>query len=166
MMAPIDYIPIMRAYYRSKGLGEYPIYQPLGHPWSLPRRPLRECRVALVCSAGISRRDQPPFENRAQDDLSVREIDVATLAEELVINYDYFDHADADADINCLLPLSRLRELATEGFIGSVAPLAYTMGIGRWQDQATPERLQHEVAMDLARRCHAQGADAVLMVPG
>jgi D-proline reductase (dithiol) PrdB len=165
-VAPIEYIPIMRAYYESLGRGEYPIYEPQGCPWTPPRKPLRETRLAIVCSAGISTREQRPFHRRAQDDFSIREIPVDIDPAALVINYDYFDHSDADRDINCLLPLTRLRELVADGYLGSLAPRAYTMGIGRWGDASTPVKLEGAVAAELARRCHGEGVDAVLLVPG
>ncbi|MHB1007394.1 MAG: glycine/sarcosine/betaine reductase selenoprotein B family protein [Chloroflexota bacterium] len=165
-MTPIDYIPIMQAHYRRSGLGEYPLYAPADRPLTPLAKPLRECRLALVCSAGISRRDQPPFRRLGADDFSVREIPVDTRPEELRITYDYFDHADADVDINCLFPLTRLRELASQGAIGAVCDPVYAMGIGRWRQPATPERLQGEVAEGLRRRCLEQRADAVLLVPG
>lgn len=83
-----------------------------------------------------------------------------------MINYGYFDQADAEADVNCLFPLMRLQELENEGFIGGLCPTTYGMGIGRWLDPGSPEKLQGEVAEDLSERCKAQGADAVLLVPG
>ena len=164
-MTPIEYIPIMMDYYRSQGLGEYPIYKPEGQPWITLKKPLRECRIALVCSAGISRRDQVSFQCKGHDDLSFREIPTSTAAQDLVINYEYFDHSDADRDINCVLPLDRLRELEEEGFIAAFCPTFYSMGIGRWLDPNTPEKLQREVAVELAGRCKLQEADAVLLVP-
>jgi len=165
-MAPIEYIPIMKAYYQSAGLGDYPLYEPSGDAWTPLAKPLAECHIALICSAGISCRDQKPFRPHGHDDYSVREVPVGTPAADLTINYDYFDHRDADADVNVLFPLALLRQLAGEGFLGGVCPTAYAMGIGRWRDPATPERLLGEVAEDLARRCREQGADAVLLVPG
>lgn len=165
-MAPIEYIPIMRTYYQSQGLGDYPLYYPSDDPWTPLAKPLAECRLALICSAGLSRRDQQPFRRHGHDDFSVREIPRDTPPEQLIINYDYFDHRDADRDPNCLFPLGPLAELEAEGFIGGLCPTAYALGIGRWRDPATPERLQTEVAAKLLERCRAEGADAVLLVPG
>ena len=66
-MTPIEYIPILKDYYRSQGFGEYPIYEPEGQPWITLKKPLRECRLALICSAGISSRDRewPPDVRRS-----------------------------------------------------------------------------------------------------
>lgn len=164
-MCPIEYTPIMQAYYKGLGFESYPIYSPTGDPWTPLRKPLAQCQIGLVCSAGLSRRDQPPFHPRARDDLSVRAIPLDTPPEELVINYSYFDHRDADADVNCVFPLARLRDLEREGFIGRAAPTAYAMGVGRWRQDATPEKLQNEVAADLVARFREQEVDAVLLIP-
>lgn len=164
-MAPIEYIPIMKAYYLQAGLGEYPLYEPQGSPWAELGKPLARSRLALIISAGISRAGQPRFRRLGADDFSVREIATDTPAAGLAINYDYFDHTDADADLNCVFPLARLRELEAEGFVGAFCPTAYAMGIGRWRQPTTPERLQNDVAEDLLARCRAQGADAALLVP-
>ncbi len=165
-MAPIEYIPIMRAYYQSLGRGDYPLYKPQDDPWAPLVRPLSQCRLALIASCGISRRDQRPFHRLGSDDFSLREIPVETPAGELVVNYDYFDHRDADADPDILFPLRPLHELAAEGFVGGICPTAYALGVGRWRGPATPERLQGELAEDLFARCRADGADAALLVPG
>ncbi len=164
-MQPIEYIPIMRAYYERSGWGHYTVVTPRSNPWAPLGKPLAECRVALVCSAGLSVYGQPPFNPEGADDLSIREIPVGTPPDSLIISYNYFDHTDADADINCVFPAARLRELASEGFVGGVAPIAYGMGVGRWREPSTPERLQQQVAPAIASGCRSQGADAVLLIP-
>ena len=45
--------------------------------------------------------------------------------EDLMISHTHFDRTDADQDINCVFPLTRLKELAAEGIIGGVAPTHY-----------------------------------------
>ena len=165
-MAPIEYLPIIQAFYRSHHQIDYPLYVPRGNPWTSFSKPLRECKVALVCSAGIYHRDQTPFAFRGHDDLSIREIPKHTSQADLVVHYGYFDQADAEADINCLFPLGRLQELEEAEFIGGLCSTAYSMGIGRWLDPESPKKLEGEVAEDLAERCKKQGADAVLLVPG
>jgi D-proline reductase (dithiol) PrdB len=164
-MLPINYIPIMKEYYQRQGWGEYPIAVPEGHPWTGIHKPLAECRLAIICSAGLGLHSQEAFNPEGSDDLSIREIPVDTPTRDLVINYDYFDHSDADADINCIFPVERLKELREQGVIGNLAPVAYGIGVGRWKLAATPDRIGREMAADLAQKCQAQSADAVLLIP-
>ncbi|MHB1132173.1 MAG: hypothetical protein ACYC4L_07250 [Chloroflexota bacterium] len=165
-MAPIEYIPILQEYYESSGRGEYPLYLPQDDPWTPLPKPLAQCRVALICSAGFSRRDQQLFPRLPVGDFSVRSIPLETPPEELIVNYDYYDHRDADQDPNVILPLAPLRQLAAEGLVGGACPTVHSMGIGRWADESTPEFLEGEVAAELYRRCRGEGADAALLVPG
>lgn len=165
-MAPIEYIPIMRTYYQKLGFDDYPIYELKGDPWAVVRKPLAQSTVSLVCSAGLSRKDQVPYDPQVKDDVSIREIPTDTRPEDLVINYSYFDHRDADTDINCVFPFQRLKDLENEGFIGRLSPVTYAMGVGRWRNPSTPERLQAEVADDLTGRMRKHSVDAVLLIPG
>ncbi len=44
-------------------------------PWTPLAKPLTKCRIALLSSGGIHRKDQPPFD-AVKNDLSWREIPV------------------------------------------------------------------------------------------
>ena len=43
------------------------------------------------------------------------------IYDDYVITHDYYDHRDADKDINIVLPVQRLTDMAAAGFICSVA---------------------------------------------
>ena len=47
-------------------------------------------------------------------DPTYREIERDTPVEALMITHDYYDHRDADRDINIVFPIQRLAELAEE----------------------------------------------------
>ncbi len=69
---------------------------------------------------------------------------------------------DADADINCVFPLDRLRELAAEGVIGGVADkhlgfMGYTQQLRDLYEHAAPE---------MAKVIERSRADAVLLTAG
>jgi D-proline reductase (dithiol) PrdB len=85
-------------------------------------KPLSELRVALGTSGGVYVKTQPPFDmiSHAGDD-SVRWIPGHADSRDLRFAHDHYDHTDADQDPNCMFPLDRLRELAAEKVIGSVA---------------------------------------------
>ena len=68
----------------------------------------------------------------------------------------------ADADINCVFPLDRLRELAAEGVIGGVADkhlgfMGYTQQLRDLYERAAPE---------MAKAIERSRADAVLLTAG
>jgi D-proline reductase (dithiol) PrdB len=120
---------------------------------ALPRR-----RVAIVSSAALIRRGDKPFpfgsgEYRAvPSDWGNNEI----LISHVSIN---FDRAGFQRDINVVYPIDRLRELAAEGVIGSVAGTHYTvMG-------STDPAAMVEAADGIAAALLADGCDAVVLTP-
>jgi len=90
-------------------------------PWTPLQKPLKDCRLALVSSAGFVTPDQKPFGSftRLGDD-GIREIpadtDVASLHD--THRSKAFDHSGIRRDPNLAFPADRLRELADAGFIG------------------------------------------------
>ena len=92
-------------------------------PWSPLAKPLSECRVALVSSAGFVLPGQEPFDEKKRGgDPSFREIPSDVKAETLVDTHrsGAFDHAGMRRDPNLAFPIDRLRELRDEGRIGAV----------------------------------------------
>lgn len=134
-------------------------------PWTPLSKPPEQCAVALVTTAGVHHIDQPPFDMHDPDgDPSFRVIDASRPRHELMITHDYYDHRDADRDLNIVFPLDRLRELAREGAIGAVAASHYGfMGhiTGRHLDT-----LRQGTAPEVARRLVADGVDLVILTPG
>jgi D-proline reductase (dithiol) PrdB len=108
-------------------------------------RELSKATVALVSSAGVHRRDQSAF-NIVDElgDLTFRIIGGDVNTSDLMVTHHHYDHSDADGDINVVFPIERLRELASEGFIGAVAPehvgyMGYTMRLKQMYEQTAPE---------------------------
>jgi len=134
-------------------------------PWMPVVKPLRESKVSIITTAGVHRRDQAPFNMRDRNgDPSFREIDGNRSADDLMITHNYYDHADADRDINIVFPIERLREFEKEGIIGQLARFHYGfMGhiLGRHIDT-----LRRKTAPEVAARLKAAGVDAVLLTPG
>lgn len=159
-MSPIDYVPIMDAYYQSQGFPPYrwSVYDT--SPWTPLEKPLERCRVALLTSGGVSRKDQLPFEPLSYNDLSYREIPKDTAVEELVINDGYYDHSDADKDINCVFPIERFRELEVEGYIGEMAPMAYSGPNGRIYLRTA---LQQEVVPEMVAKLKQAEVDVLFL---
>lgn len=161
-MPRIDYVENLDNMYQSQGFPPYKWSRFDSSPWTPMGKTLNEVRLALVSSAGISRDDQDAFDPWAVNDLSFREIPVDTPRERLRLHHNYFDHRDALKDINCVFPVDRLRELAEEGVIGGLAPIALTLGMGRLYRRTA---LQEETVPQMVERLNAQEADAVLLVP-
>jgi D-proline reductase (dithiol) PrdB len=80
----------------------------------------------------------------------------------LRIAHDHYDHTDADQDPNCVFPIDRLRELAAEGVIGSVA----SWHIGFMGFIPNPERLMRETIPAMIDRLMDDRVDAVVLSPG
>ncbi|MDT8444264.1 MAG: glycine/sarcosine/betaine reductase selenoprotein B family protein, partial [Desulfuromonadales bacterium] len=91
-------------------------------PWSPIKKSLNECTLAVVTTSGIHHGEQEPFDMRdSEGDPSYRAINAATIRGDYRITHDYYDHSDAEKDMNIILPLDRLRELQQEGGIGRLA---------------------------------------------
>ncbi len=133
-------------------------------PWTKPAKPLRHARLALVTTSGIHHRDQHPFDMRDQEgDPSYRVLDSARLFDDFQITHDYYDHSDARKDPNIILPLDRLRELVTEGVLGSLSKTHYAfMGHIDGRHITT---LVEKTAQEVAGRLKADHVDLVLLVP-
>lgn len=133
-------------------------------PWAPLRRPVRESVIALVTTAGVHRRSDPPFDMSDPDgDPSFRVIPHDTPREEVRITHKYYDHSAADRDLNVVLPVDRLQELAASGRIGGVAPRVYSF-MGHI-DGPHVRTLVETTAPEVARRLGRDGADAVVLTP-
>jgi D-proline reductase (dithiol) PrdB len=133
-------------------------------PWTPLPKPLSECRMALVSSAGFVAPGQEPFDDGFRGgDHSFREIphdiDVATLIN--THRSDSFDHRPVEQDPNLAFPLDRLRELAAEGRIGALSPrhLSFMGSI------TAPRRLVRDTAPAAVEALVADGVEAALLVP-
>jgi D-proline reductase (dithiol) PrdB len=94
-----------------------------GIPFARLRKPLAAARGALITTAGVHLRSQPPFDMANPDgDASYRMIPGDARAAALTITHNYYDHSEADRDLNVVFPLEHFRALAAQGVIGDVAP--------------------------------------------
>jgi len=133
-------------------------------PWTLPGKPVRDSVVALVTTAGVHLRADPPFDMTDPDgDPSFRVIPVTAPRSAVTITHKYYDHSAADRDLNVVLPVDRLRELHAAGQVGGVAPRAYSF-MGH-VDGAHVRTLLEATAPEVARRLRADGAEAVVLTP-
>ena len=126
--------------------------------WLTPK-PLAESTVAVISTAGMHRRDDPPFTPGAVDYRIVpRGVDWG----EMVVSHisANFDRSGLADDPNVALPLDRLGELAEAGEIGGVSQWHYTfMGA-----LPNPEMLE-QTGTEVGRLLAEDGVDVALLVP-
>lgn len=161
-MKPIDYVSALNEMYQSQGFTPYKWSEFDASPWSSSSKPLSEACLALISSAGIFRDDQEPFDPWAVNGLSFRQIPTDTPYERLRLNHNYFDHRDAIKDLNCVFPVQRLNELEDQGYIGRLAQVAITLGMGRLYKRTA---LQNQTVPEIVAVLKREGADSVLLVP-
>jgi len=81
-------------------------------PWTPVVKPLAESKIALITTAGIHHRSQKPFDMAdPQGDPTYRILDRDTIVSDYTITHDYYDHRDADTDLNIVLPIKRISEI-------------------------------------------------------
>ena len=127
------------------------------HPW-VPGGVLSQRRISIISTAGLHRRRDRPFASRTGD---YRVLPGDIKAKDLVMTHvsTNFDRTGFQRGWNVLFPLDRLRDLAEEGVIRSVAAYHYSfMG-------ATDPAEMEASARTLAGLLKGDGVDAVLLVP-
>jgi D-proline reductase (dithiol) PrdB len=125
-------------------------------------KPLRDLRVALISSGGIYVQGSQPFDliSHAGDD-SIRWIPGDVRTAELRFAHDHYDLTDPEADPNCIFPIDRLRELAAERVIQSVAQ--WHVGFMGWIPD--PRRFARDSVPSIVARLTADRVDAVVLSP-
>jgi D-proline reductase (dithiol) PrdB len=119
---------------------------------------LSQRRVAIVTSAGLVVRGENPFRGRDRD---YRAIPSSVAPENLLCSHISvnFDRAGFQEDWNVVFPLDRLKEMAAEETIGSVAATHYSfMG-------ATDPVQMEPHARELTGRLKADAVDSVILPP-
>jgi D-proline reductase (dithiol) PrdB len=141
-----------------------PIIVNITVPWSPVTGNPAEGPVALVTTAGVHLKSQTPFDMEdPEGDPSFRVIPSTSFTTDLTITHNYYDHGDADVDVNVVFPIERLDELCAEGTVGRVAPRHFSF-MGHIQGgQLT--RLIGQTAPTVAAELKKDGVRAVLLTP-
>lgn len=127
-------------------------------------RPLHQCRVALITTGGVHLQEQPPFDMSDPDgDAGFRELPANLDLSRLMITHKYYDHRDADRDLNILFPLVHLRDLVASGVLGGLASSHFAL-MGHIQG-AHLTTLIHKTAPEIAARLRADAVDCALLTP-
>ncbi|MBI4515368.1 MAG: hypothetical protein HY699_06080 [Deltaproteobacteria bacterium] len=136
-------------------------------PFTPLAKPLHECTVALVSTAGVARHDDRPFDQDGErrnpwwGDPSFRVIPLGTTEKDVRLYHMHIDPRFGEADLDVVLPMRRLAELAGEGVIGRPAPTHYSV-MGYILE---PTELVEKTAPAIAERMRAERVDAAALVP-
>jgi D-proline reductase (dithiol) PrdB len=150
---------IMRAWAARQEPGEIP-FTPL-------RKPLRECTVALLSTAGIARNDDRPFDQEGErrdpwwGDPTFRRIPLGTTEKDIRVYHLHIDPRFGETDLDVLLPMRRLAELASEGVVGRPAQTHYSI-MGYILETT---ELEQGTAPAIAAAMHEEHVDVVVLVP-
>jgi len=133
-------------------------------PWTSVEIKTKDLRLALVSTAGVHLKTQKPFDmDDRMGDPTFREIPWNVRKEDVMITHNYYDHTDADRDVNLVLPIELVRELVQVGEINSVAKNHYSF-MGHILGEHVKE-LMHQTAPEVMRRLQADGVNAVFLTP-
>lgn len=139
----------------------YPIHDEA--PWTPLAKPLAQCRLAVLTTAGLYvAGEQPPF--NAEDiegDWTLRELPDDVALDALDIAHTHYDHTRAREDLNCVYPHDRLRELVADGVVGALASRHYSISGYCTRADLVAER----TAPQMVERLRADGVDALLHIP-
>jgi D-proline reductase (dithiol) PrdB len=132
-------------------------------PFAPLPRPLAECSLAIVTSAGLHRRGDEPF---GREDPSYRVIPSDLPASDILQSHSSlaFDKTAFIRDINVVFPVDRVGELVTEGRIGAVGPNHYSF-MGALPDLGRLSQVRDETAPEVAQRLIDEDVDVVLLTP-
>lgn len=136
-------------------------------PFTPLAKPLRECTVALLSTAGIARNDDRPFDQDGErrdpwwGDPSFRAIPLGTTERDVRLYHMHIATRFGEADLDVVLPMRRLTELAAAGVVARAAPTHWSiMGY-----VLEPTELVTKTAPAIAERMLAERVDAAALVP-
>ena len=136
-------------------------------PWTPLARPLSESTVALISTGGIALKTDRPFDQEGErknpwwGDPSYRIIPKTARAEDIRVYHMHIDPRLAERDLNCLLPIERLEELAAVGKVGRAAESHYSF-MGYILD---PRELLGKSIPAIIEHLRAEAVDVVVLVP-
>ena len=133
-------------------------------PGACLEKPVAEAKFALVTTAALHLREQPPFDHGIRGgDCSFRELPNDVNVNQLKIAHrsSAFDQTGALQDRNLVFPLDRFRELMERKAVGALNHRHFSfMG-----SITAPRRLISETAPAVAKFLHQDQVDAVFLVP-
>jgi D-proline reductase (dithiol) PrdB len=136
-------------------------------PWTPLAKPLSQCAVSLLSSAGIALTTDQPFDQGIErrdpwfSDPSYRILPRTATTGSARVYHLHINPSFAEQDLNCVMPIARLNELEALGEIGRAA-LSHYAYVGY---TLRPEALLRHSVPDIIRHLRAEQVDAVVLVP-
>jgi D-proline reductase (dithiol) PrdB len=137
-------------------------------PWTAVTKPLDQCKVALLSTAGLSMKGDPPFDmemerqNPLRGDPSWRRLRADATSDAIEANHLHIDTRYILRDLNVALPLDRLRELVAQGVVGAMADIHYSIMGYQGNDTST---LEQQSAPEIAETMRSEEVDLALLAP-
>ena len=123
--------------------------------WTNPA-PQNNRKVAIISTAAVSKRGDRPFSWLARDYRVIGKNDRDLVMTHVAVEY---DRTAWQQDLNTIIPLDRLIEMAKDNEIGSVAENHYTfMG-------AADPRDMEKSALEVSQKMKKEAVDTVFLVP-
>jgi len=136
-------------------------------PWTPLAKPLSQCAISLVSSAGVALKTDRPFDQGIErrdpwfSDPSYRVIPQTASSGNVRVYHLHINSSFAEQDLNCIMPVERLNELATLGEIGRAGPSHYSyMGY-----TLRPEALLQQSVPSIVSHLREEHVDGVVLVP-
>lgn len=133
-------------------------------PFTRLHKPLSAARGVLITTGGVHLKTQSPFDMENSDgDASYREIPDNVAPDEITITHKYYDHRDADADLNVIFPLAHFHGLVRRGVIGSLASRHFGF-MGHIEGEQLAILMKHS-APEVAAKLRAESVDFAFLTP-
>jgi D-proline reductase (dithiol) PrdB len=161
-MEPVRYVEALNTHYSAQGHPPYRWTINETAPITRLTKPLTECRVSILTSGGISQCAMPAWDPMSRNDHRLDAISASVSSDDFQIHDAYYDHSDADEDINCQFPIDRLRELEAAGEIGSIANRHWSGFMGRIYNRT---KVLEESAPAFAAELGRDEVDLLIAVP-
>jgi len=161
-MASINYVDEQNRHYGSMGFPPYKWTVNESAPLTALDKALQSCCVTMLTSGGVSHCSMPGFDADARNDHRLDAVGREADSKDFEINDSYYNHDDANQDINCVFPIDRLRELQTDDLIGEVAPRFWSGFMGRIYDRT---RLVNESIPAFIRELRQDEIDILVTAP-
>jgi len=136
-------------------------------PWTPLAKPLSDCTVALISTGGIALKTDRPFDQEGErrnpwwGDPSYRIIPKTAKSEDIHVYHMHIDPRLGEQDLNCLLPIERLEELAELRKVGRAAESHYSF-MGYLLD---PREFLEKSIPAIIGHLRADAVDVVVLVP-